>query len=105
MMTDQAGSHRAIDVVVAQPSFDAAQLGRPCVGGPDDGKHFVFGLGSKEHIADSLRELATAVERGDIVLQEARQITRVKHDDFMMRSLILRYAERLHLAGIPEIKS
>jgi hypothetical protein len=53
-----------------------------------------FGNVDAVEFAQALRKLADAVVAGDVMLDEVRAITRSKSSDFVMGSLIIRYAEK-----------
>jgi len=72
----------------------AAASGRQLASG------FFFGL-SPEAIAASLRALAEEIEREAIPVQDLRHITRAAPDDFVMHTLILRFAARAELETQP----
>lgn len=55
---------------------------------------FPFGLKEPKELADTLREFASAVESGEILIIEARAHFRAKESDFTTHSLILRYVEK-----------
>lgn len=74
--------------------MDIGNLAAP--NNPDEqGKAYRFGLVSAQEVAAALREFAADLEAGLVIPQEARQITRIKTDEYLMRTLIIRYSEKL----------
>lgn len=59
-----------------------------------NGSYF-FGVAERKRVADELRVIAEAIEAGDVIVTDVRQVVRATQFDYFAGSLILRYTERV----------